>query len=112
MVNGPGPGGRFYHSMTLMGSKLFVFGGRTPNRRFNDIWALDLNSCTFNPCFPEPFRLDFSIVKWNPFWESYESAEGNDKPLPRAAHGLVSSGDRIIMFVSLFTLAFFPHNVL
>jgi hypothetical protein len=48
--------------MTLVGSKLFVFGGRTANggkRRLNDIWALDLNCCTFAPRFPEPFDQIF-----------------------------------------------------
>ena len=55
VVNGPGPGGRHYHTMTLVGSKLFVFGGRTAKRSFNDIWALDLSCCTFSPCLSEPF---------------------------------------------------------
>ncbi|KAF8492369.1 hypothetical protein F5888DRAFT_909631 [Russula emetica] len=81
VIDGPGPGGRYYHTMTLVGSKLFVFGGRTAKRRFNDIWALDLNS-----------------LNSNPFWESYEPAIGNEKPLPRAAHVSVTTGDRIIIF--------------
>ena len=56
-VNGPKPCGRYYHTVTLIGSKLFVFGGwdYDATRYFNDIWAFDLNSCTFAPCFPEPF---------------------------------------------------------
>ena len=37
----------------------------------------------------------------NPFWEPYEPVPGNEKPLPRAGHVLVTTGDRIIMFVSL-----------
>jgi hypothetical protein len=55
MVNGPGPGGRFYHTMTLVGSRLFVFGGMAAKRCLNDIWTLDLNCCTFAPRFLEPF---------------------------------------------------------
>ena len=55
VVHGPSPGGRYYHTMTLVGSKLFVFGGRTAKGRLNDIWALDLNRCTFAPHFPGPF---------------------------------------------------------
>ena len=43
----------------------------------------------------------FSTVKSNPSWESYEPAPGNEKPLPRAGHVSVTTGDRIIMFVSL-----------
>ena len=46
VVEGPGPGCRRYHTMTVVGSKLFVFGGWGAKRRLNDIWALDLNSCT------------------------------------------------------------------
>jgi hypothetical protein len=55
MVNGPGPRGRIHHTMALVGSKLFIFGGRIAKRRLNDIWALDLNCCTFAPRLPEPF---------------------------------------------------------
>ncbi|KAF8499855.1 hypothetical protein F5888DRAFT_1888794 [Russula emetica] len=81
LVNGPGPGGRFYHTMTLVGSKLFVFGGRTAKERLNDIWGLDLD-----------------CLNSNPFWESYEPAPGNEKPLPRSSHVSVTTGDRIIIF--------------
>ena len=42
-----------------------------------------------------------STVKSNPRWESYEPAPGNKKPLPRASHVSVTTGDRIIMFVPL-----------
>jgi hypothetical protein len=100
VVNGPRPGGRYYHTMTLFGSKLFVFGGCSVKGYCNDIWALDLNCCTFSHRFPEPFLPDFSTVRSNPFWESYEPAPGNEKPLPRARHVSVTTGDRIIMFVS------------
>ena len=55
MVNGLGPDARYYHTMTLVGSKLFVFGGRADMRVLNDIWALDLNLGTFAPRFPKPF---------------------------------------------------------
>ena len=60
VVHGPGPGGRTYHTMTLVGSKLFVFGGRTGKSHaatglLNDIWVLDLNRCTFAPHIPDPF---------------------------------------------------------
>jgi hypothetical protein len=57
MINGPGPGGRYFHSMTLIDSKLFVFGGWSFEslKYFNDIWALDLNYRSFTPRFLEPF---------------------------------------------------------
>ena len=46
--------------MTLVGSKLFVFGGyQVGMRPSHDIWALDLNCRTFAPRFPEPFNQIF-----------------------------------------------------
>ncbi|KAF8492381.1 hypothetical protein F5888DRAFT_1618986 [Russula emetica] len=81
LVNGTRPGGRFNHTMTLIGSKLFIFGGWSAKGRLNDIWALDLD-----------------CLNSNPFWESYEPAPGNEKPLPRHGHVSVTIGDRIIIF--------------
>jgi len=42
-----------------------------------------------------------STVKSNPIWELYEPASGNKKPRPRYGHVLVTTDDRIIMFVPL-----------
>jgi hypothetical protein len=76
----------------------------SPNKGYcNDIWALDLNCCTLPLAFLSHFDQTFQTVKSNPFWESYEPALGNEKPLPRACHVSVTTGDHIIMFVSLLT---------
>ncbi len=101
MVNGPRPRSRYSHTVTLVGSNLFVFGGRTEKRCYNDIWALDLNHCTFSPCFYELFLLDILAVNLNPHWEPYEPAPGDRKPPPRYAHASVTTSDRIIVFVPL-----------
>src|SRR6266478_4325807 len=54
VVNGPGPGGRYFHTVTLVGSNLFVFGGRIYGGHLNDIWAFNLNHCTSAHHFHEP----------------------------------------------------------
>ena len=55
MVNGPGPGGHSYHTTTVVGSKLFVFGGEIGKKVINDMWTLDLNCRSFAYCYSEPF---------------------------------------------------------
>jgi Galactose oxidase, central domain len=41
--------------MTMVGSKLFVFGGETGSGRSDDMWALDLNSRTISHRYFELF---------------------------------------------------------
>jgi len=35
----PGPGGRFDHTMSMVGSKPFVFGGQIGGKFYNDMWT-------------------------------------------------------------------------
>jgi hypothetical protein len=39
----------------MVGSKLFVFGGANGGKNLDDMWALDLNSCTISHRFFKPF---------------------------------------------------------
>ena len=55
MVNGPRPVSRCGHAVTMVGSRLFVFGGHTDGGFVNDMWALDLNSSTIPHHFFETF---------------------------------------------------------
>ena len=57
MVNGLGPGRRYNNTINVVGSKLFVFGGRIKvgGKTINDMWTLDLNCRTFVYCCSGPF---------------------------------------------------------
>jgi Kelch motif len=110
VVNGPGPGGRYGPTTTVVGSKLFVFGGWIDGKHANDMWTLDLNYRTFAYCCSESFGPEIPAVKSQPLWESYEPAPGNEKPLPRIAHVSVTTEDRIIMFVPLTFALYSRYN--
>ncbi|KAI0277567.1 hypothetical protein BGY98DRAFT_609643 [Russula aff. rugulosa BPL654] len=81
VVNGPGPNGCYNHTTSVVGSKLFVFGGQRGfgGNNTSDMWTLDLN------------------LNSQPLW-SYEPTSGNEKPLPRSAHVSVTTEDRLIIF--------------
>ena len=59
MVNGPRPAGRVGHAVTMVGSKLFVFGGKTKGETYdeylNDTWIFDWNSRTIAHRYFKPF---------------------------------------------------------
>jgi hypothetical protein len=48
-VGGPGPGARFKHTMTAIGTSIFVFGGlnRYATLTKNEVWAFDIKSSVY-----------------------------------------------------------------
>jgi len=77
VVTSPGVWG---HTMTVVGSKLFLFGGSVDWTASNNMWSLELTSS-------------------QPHWELCEPAPGNKKPPRRDSHVSVTTEGRIIMFV-------------
>eukprot|EP01090_Pellita_catalonica_P015953 TRINITY_DN4437_c0_g1_i1.p1 TRINITY_DN4437_c0_g1~~TRINITY_DN4437_c0_g1_i1.p1 ORF type:complete len:252 (+),score=35.33 TRINITY_DN4437_c0_g1_i1:252-1007(+) len=74
---GDWPCERNTHSATVIGNKLYIFGGRNEFEFFNDVWTYDLSAHTFSQMY---FAKDMAI------------------PLPRSGHSACALGDRIFVF--------------
>lgn len=82
LPQGPRPTGRYGHTLNILGSKIYIFGGQVEGFFFNDLVAFDLNSLqssasrwevllpnTKDQVSPQikapPARTNHSIVTWN-----------------------------------------------
>ncbi|RAH42082.1 putative cell polarity protein (Tea1) [Aspergillus brunneoviolaceus CBS 621.78] len=85
---GPRPAGRYGHTLNILGSKLYVFGGQVEGFFFNDLVAFDLN------------QLQNPANKWE--FLIRNSHEGGPPPgqIPpaRTNHTIVSFNDRLYLF--------------
>ncbi|KAE8146323.1 hypothetical protein BDV25DRAFT_162693, partial [Aspergillus avenaceus] len=85
---GPRPSGRYGHTLNILGSKLYVFGGQVEGFFFNDLAAFDLN------------QLQNPTNKWE--FLIRNSHEGGPPPgqIPpaRTNHSIVSFNDRLYLF--------------
>ena len=84
---GPRPSGRYGHTLNILGSKLYVFGGQVEGYFFNDLVAFDLN------------QLQSPANKWE--FLIRNSHEGGPPagqiPPARTNHTIVSFGDKLYL---------------
>jgi hypothetical protein len=90
LPQGPRPTGRYGHTLNILGSKIYIFGGQVEGFFFNDLVAFDLNS------------LQSSASRWEVLLPNTKDqvapqAQGRSPP-PRTNHSIVTWQDRLYLF--------------
>lgn len=89
--NGPKPAGRYGHTLNIIGSKIYIFGGQVEGYFFNDLLAFDLNA------------LQLPANQWEFLIRS--SGDGGPAPgqLPpaRTNHSVISYQDQLYLCVTV-----------
>ena len=85
---GPRPPGRYGHTLNILGSKIFIFGGQVEGYFFNDLLAFDLNALQ-NPGNTWEFLMQNTAED--------ELATG-PRPAPRTNHTVISYNDQMYLF--------------
>ncbi|KAI1069702.1 hypothetical protein LB507_008484 [Fusarium sp. FIESC RH6] len=80
---GPRPSGRYGHSLNILGSKIYVFGGQVEGLFMNDLSAFDLNQ----------------LQMPNNRWEILVHGETSPKmPAARTNHSMITFNDKMYLF--------------
>ena len=91
---GPRPAGRYGHTLNILGSKLYVFGGQVEGYFFNDLMAFDLNNLQNASSVWEKLMLNSKEDR---------ALEGQSPPA-RTNHTIVSWNDKLYLYDFLFPL--------
>ncbi|KAE9983892.1 hypothetical protein Vi05172_g9889 [Venturia inaequalis] len=82
---GPRPAGRYGHTLNILGSKIYIFGGQVEGYFFNDLVAFDLNS------------LQMPGNRWEVMVPNGGDGTG-PVPKPRTNHSIVTWQDKLFLF--------------
>src|SRR5271154_1863835 len=84
---GDRPAGRYGHSLNILGSRIYIFGGQVDGYFFNDLVAYDLNALQ-NPANQWEFLLHNT---------GETGPEGGSAPPARTNHSIVSYNDQLCL---------------
>ncbi|KAI0835398.1 hypothetical protein F5Y06DRAFT_134056 [Hypoxylon sp. FL0890] len=85
---GPRPSGRYGHSLNIVGSKIYIFGGQVEGYFMNDLAAFDLN------------QLQMPNNRWEVLSENVEAggAVQGKAPPARTNHSMITFNDKMYLF--------------
>ncbi|KAK0656662.1 hypothetical protein B0T16DRAFT_319797 [Cercophora newfieldiana] len=85
---GPRPDGRYGHSLNILGSKIYIFGGQVEGYFMNDLAAFDLN------------QLQMPNNRWEMLIQNSDSAGPQQGKIPpaRTNHSMITYNDRMYLF--------------
>jgi hypothetical protein len=84
---GTRPSGRYGHSLNILGSKIFIFGGQVEGYFMNDLAAFDLN------------QLQMPSNRWEMLIPNSDSAAALPGPIPQARtnHTVITYNDKMYL---------------
>ncbi|KAI1105965.1 hypothetical protein F4804DRAFT_80285 [Jackrogersella minutella] len=85
---GPRPSGRYGHSLVIIGSKIYIFGGQVEGYFMNDLAAFDLN------------QLQMPNNRWEILSENADTTGALQGKVPpaRTNHSMVTFNDKMYLF--------------
>ncbi|XDG07746.1 hypothetical protein ABKA04_007361 [Annulohypoxylon sp. FPYF3050] len=85
---GPRPSGRYGHSLNIIGSKIYIFGGQVEGYFMNDLAAFDLN------------QLQMPNNRWEILSENIEPGGAMQGKVPpaRTNHSMITFNDKMYLF--------------
>ncbi|KAB5559957.1 hypothetical protein GE09DRAFT_1172786 [Coniochaeta sp. 2T2.1] len=88
LPSGPRPSGRYGHSLNILGSKIYIFGGQVEGYFMNDLSAFDLN------------QLQMPNNKWDLLIANSDGAVQLQGKIPQARtnHSVITYNDKMYLF--------------
>ncbi|EEY15640.1 kelch repeat-containing protein [Verticillium alfalfae VaMs.102] len=88
LPSGPRPSGRYGHSLNILGSKIYVFGGQVEGYFMNDLSAFDLN------------QLQMPNNRWELLIQNSDSGGPPPGQIPpaRTNHSVITYNDKMYLF--------------